>query len=156
MRKRYFRYLTHLSAWKANNIHNGQYELKVRKTAKIRKRYNQIPHLTQETTWESNKYTINITNKSQEVSRFPVGVHKAAMNRRKSMRNTRHKKHKLSTKKYRFGTVSKNILLEGLNQFHGANLALNSNVDQDTIGKRTKDKQTQHTRQPRGQPFPSS
>ena len=24
-------------------------------------------------------------------------------------------------KKYRIGTVSKNILLEGLNQFHGAN-----------------------------------
>ena len=35
-------------------------------------------------------------------------------------------------KKYRLGTVSKNILLEGLNQFHGANLALSSDVDQDT------------------------
>ena len=34
-------------------------------------------------------------------------------------------------KKYRLGTVSKIILLEGLNQFHGANLALNSDVDQD-------------------------
>ena len=34
--------------------------LKVRKTAKIRKRYNQVPHLTQGTTWESNKNTINI------------------------------------------------------------------------------------------------
>ena len=34
--------------------------LKVRKTAKIRKRYNQVPHLTQDTTWESNKNTINI------------------------------------------------------------------------------------------------
>ena len=33
--------------------------------AKIRKRYNQVPHLTQDTTWESNKNTINITNKSQ-------------------------------------------------------------------------------------------
>ena len=31
--------------------------------------------------------------------------------------------------------VSKNILLEGLNQFHGANLALNSGVDQDTFGE---------------------
>ena len=28
--------------------------------------------------------------------------------------------------------VSKNILLEGLNQFHSANLTLNSDVDQDT------------------------
>ena len=56
--------------------------MKVRKTAKIRKRYNQVPHLTQDTTWESNKNTINITNKSQEASPFPAGDHKAAMNRR--------------------------------------------------------------------------
>ena len=41
-------------------------------------------------------------------------------------------------KKYRLGTVSKDILLEGfnqlegLNQFHGANLTLSSDVDQDT------------------------
>ena len=34
-------------------------------------------------------------------------------------------------KKYRLGTVSKNILLEGLNKFHGANLALNSDVVED-------------------------
>ena len=65
---------------------------KVRKTAKIRKRYNQVPHLTQDTTWESNKNTINITNKSQEASPFSAGDHKAAMNRRESMRNTRNKK----------------------------------------------------------------
>ena len=67
---------------------------KVRKTAKIRKRYNQVPHLTKNTTWESNKNTINIINKSQEVSPFPAGDHKAAMNRQESMRNTRHKKRK--------------------------------------------------------------
>ena len=41
-------------------------------------------------------------------------------------------------KKYRLGTVSKNILLEGSNQFNDAKLALNSNVDQDTFGKVTK------------------
>ena len=35
-------------------------------------------------------------------------------------------------KKYRLGTVSKNILLEGFNRFHGANLTLSSDVDQDT------------------------
>ena len=34
--------------------------------------------------------------------------------------------------------VSKNILLEGLNQFHGTNLALISDVDQDNFGKVTK------------------
>ena len=35
--------------------------------------------------------TINITNKGQEVSPFPAGDHKAAMNRRESIRNTRYK-----------------------------------------------------------------
>ena len=35
-------------------------------------------------------------------------------------------------KKYRLGTVSKNILLEGLNRSHCANLTLSSDVDQDT------------------------
>ena len=33
-----------------------QYESK--KGAKIRKRYNQVPHLTQDTKWESNNHTI--------------------------------------------------------------------------------------------------
>ena len=68
--------------------------LKVRKAAKIRNRYNQVPHLTPVTTWESDKNTIRHQNKSQEVSPFPAGDHKAAMNRRESMRNTRHKQHK--------------------------------------------------------------
>ena len=65
--------------------------VKVRKTARMRNRYNQVPHLSQDTKWESNKITINITNKSQEVSTFPSGDDKAAMNRRESMTNTRHK-----------------------------------------------------------------
>ena len=34
-------------------------------------------------------------------------------------------------KKYNLGTVSKYILLEGLNRFHGAYLTLSSDVDQD-------------------------
>ena len=64
---------------------------KVKKTARIRNRYNQVPHLSKDTKCESNKITINITNKSQEVSPFPAGDHKAAMNRRESMKNKRHK-----------------------------------------------------------------
>ena len=84
-------------------------KIKVRNTAKIRKRYNQVPHPTQDTTWESNINTINITNKSQEVSPFLTGDHKAAMNRRESMRNTRHKNTNDPQKKYCLGTVSKNI-----------------------------------------------
>ena len=77
--------------------------------------------------------TINITNESKEVSPFPAGDHKAAMNRRKSKRNTRHKNTNDPQKKYRIGTVSKNFLLEDLNRFHGANLTLSSDVDQDTV-----------------------
>ena len=64
---------------------------KVRKTARIMNQYNQVPHLSQGTKWENNKITMNITNKSQEVSPFPSGDRKAAMNRRESMTNTRHK-----------------------------------------------------------------
>ena len=106
--------------------------VKVRKTAKFRKGYTQVPHLTQDTTWESNKNTINITNKSQEVSPFPAGDLKAAMNRGESRRNTGHKNKNGPQKKLRLGTVSKNILLEGLDRFHGANLTLSSDVNQDT------------------------
>ena len=41
---------------------------------------------------QSNKITMNVTNKSKEVSHFLADDHKAAMNRRESMRNTKHKK----------------------------------------------------------------
>ena len=56
------------------------------------------------------------------------------MNRRENMRNPRHKKTNDPQKKYRLWTVSKNILLEGLNRFQGANLTptCSSDVDQDT------------------------
>ena len=53
-------------------------------------------------------------------------------NAKKKMRNTRHKNTNDPQKKYHLGTVSKNILLEGLNRFHGASLTLSSDVDQDT------------------------
>ena len=39
-------------------------KVKVEKKANIRNRYNQVPHLTQETVWESDKYTIKRTVKS--------------------------------------------------------------------------------------------
>ena len=57
------------------------------------------------------------------------------MNRRESMRNTRHKNTNDPQNMYRIGTVSNNILPEGLNQFHGANLTLDSDVDQGTFWK---------------------
>ena len=50
-------------------------------------------------------------------------------------------------KKYHLGTVSKNFELAGLIQFHGANLALNSDADQDTFWKVTKHNKPQHKRQ---------
>ena len=101
--------------------------LKVRKEAEIRKRYNQVPHLTQDTTGESNKIQKHITNKSQEVSPFPAGDHKAAMNRRKTMRNTRHKNTFDPQKSTPFERSVKYILLEGFKWFQGTNLTFSSN-----------------------------
>ena len=108
---------------------------KVRKTAMIRKQYNQVPHLTWYITCESNTSTINITNKSHKASTFSAGDLKAEMNRRDIVRNIRHKNTNDLQKKYRLETVSKTILLESLNQFHGANLAFNSDMDYDIFGK---------------------
>ena len=69
---------------------------------------------------------MNITNKSQEVSPFPAGGHKAAMNRRESMINTRHKSTNGPQKKYR---------LEGLNRFHSVNLTLDAGIKRWTHSK---------------------
>ena len=66
----------------------------------IRNQCNQVPHLSQDTKRESNTITKDFTNKSQEVSPFPAGEHKAAMNRRESMTSD-------PQKKYRLGTVNK-------------------------------------------------
>ena len=46
----------------------------VRKKAKNKTRYNQAQHLTQDTTWESDKNTIkHHIQESQDVSPFPAG-----------------------------------------------------------------------------------
>ena len=52
----------------------------VSKEAKIRNRFNQVTHLTQDTKWESDKNTLkhNI-QESQVANLFPAGNHKAAM-----------------------------------------------------------------------------
>ena len=55
---------------------------KVRKRAKIRNRYNQAPHLTQDTNGKVTTSQLDITNESQEVSPFPAGDHKASIKRR--------------------------------------------------------------------------
>ena len=65
---------------------------KVSKTAKIRNRYNQLLHLTQDTIWESDNNTRkHNVQESQDVSPFPACDHKAAMNRQESMTNTKYK-----------------------------------------------------------------
>ena len=54
--------------------------MKVRNRAKIRNRYNQAPHLTQNTNGKVTTSQLGITNESQEVSPFPADDHKAPIN----------------------------------------------------------------------------
>ena len=46
--------------------------LKVSKGAKIKNRYNQVPHLTQDTNGKVTNSQIDSTNEFQEVSPFPA------------------------------------------------------------------------------------
>ena len=61
--------------------------IKVSKGAKIRNRYNQVPHLTKDTNGKVTNSQLDTTNESQEVSPFQAGDHKAHINRR----SQRHK-----------------------------------------------------------------
>ena len=47
-----------------------------------RNRYNQAPHLTQNTNGKVTTSQLTITNESQEVSPFPAGDHKASITKR--------------------------------------------------------------------------
>ena len=103
--------------------------LKVRKRANIRNRCNQVPHLTQDITWESDKHTIgDLKRETKYQPCFPAGDHKTSINRR--ARN--HNKHKTEIPQMIHKRSVKTILLEGFNRFHGANLTFISGVDQDT------------------------
>ena len=89
---------------------SGPEVVEVSKGAKIRNRYNQVPHLTQDTNGKVTNSQFDTTNESQEVSPFPEGDHKAHINRHthKDIANTRQNKNiKDPQKKYRLGTVSK-------------------------------------------------
>ena len=46
---------------------------KVRKRAMVTNRYNQVPHLTQDTNGKVTTSQLDITNESQEVSPLPAG-----------------------------------------------------------------------------------
>ena len=81
----------------------------VSKGAKIRTRYNQVPHLTEDTNGKVTNSQLDATNESQEVSPFPAGDHKAHINRR-VQRHCKHKteqKHKRSIKEVPPWNVSK-------------------------------------------------
>ena len=71
----------------SRNTSNG---IKVSKGSKIRNRYNQVTHLTQDTKEKVTNSQFDTTNESQEISPFPAGDHKAHINRRAQ----RHSKHK--------------------------------------------------------------
>ena len=64
--------------------------LKVRKGAKIRNRYNQVPHMAEDTNGKVTNLQLDTTNESQEVSPIQAGDHKAHINKRLQ----RHSKHK--------------------------------------------------------------
>ena len=73
--------------------------MKVGKRAKIRNRYNQAPHLTQDTNGKATTSQLDITNESKEVSPFPAGDQKAPKKKhaQKSITKTRQKQHKWYT-----------------------------------------------------------
>ena len=72
--------------------------IKVSRGANIRNRYNQVPHLTQDTNGKVTNSQLDITNDSQEVSTFQAGDHKAHINRC-ALRHNKHKtEEKISTK----------------------------------------------------------
>ena len=64
---------------------------KVSKGAKIRNRYNPVPHLTQDTDRKVTNSQLDTTNESQEVSPFPAGDHRAHINRG-AQRNSKNKR----------------------------------------------------------------
>ena len=99
----------------AKNNYSYVTSKKVSKGAKIRNRYNQVQHLTQDTNGIVINLQLDTTNESQEVSPFPAGDHKAHINRR-VQRHSKHKteqKHIRSTKEVPPWNGQLNILLEG-------------------------------------------
>ena len=80
--------------------------IKVREGAKIRNRYNQVLHLTNDTNGKVTNSQLDTTDESQEVSCFPAGDHKHILtDAHKGIANIRKKNIKYPHKKYRLGTV---------------------------------------------------
>ena len=83
--------------------------IKVSKGAKIRIRFNQVPHLNPDINGKVTNSLLDTTNESQEVSPFQSGDHKAQIKRtRTKAEQTQDRKNiQDPQKKYRLGTVSK-------------------------------------------------
>ena len=93
---------------------------KIRKMAKIRNRYNQEPHMTQDTNGKVTTSSIDITRAKRSALSEQVttkhqqtDVHESITKQDRNNINDPQQKHRL-------GMVNKNVLLEGLNRFNGA------------------------------------
>ena len=98
----------------------------VRKRKTIRNRYNQAPHLTQDTNGKVTTSQLDITKKGQDFSPFPAGDHNASINRRARKHNKKLDRNNIydPQKKHCLRTVSKTILLEVLNRKAKNNLRM--------------------------------
>ena len=81
------------------------HSIKVSKGAKIRNRYNQVPHLTQDTNAKVTNSQLYTTNEGQEVSPFQAGDHKAQINRRAQG----HNKHKTEKNNKRSTALERSV-----------------------------------------------
>ena len=95
--------------------------VKVRKRARIRTRYNQAPHMTQDTKGKVTTSHLEITTRAK----------RSAFSKQVTTRHQQTDVHESITKQDRnnindpqkkqcLGTFSENILLQGLNLFNGA------------------------------------
>ena len=83
---------------------------KVRKRAKIRNRYNQAPHLTQDTNRKVTTSQLDTTNESQEVSPFPAGDHQASINRGARKHNKKQDRNNINQPFHQNGLIFEKIM----------------------------------------------
>ena len=76
-----FSYTRQLSRCSRHGFRPSGKIIKISKGAKIRSRYNQVPHPTEDTNGKVTNSQLDTTNERQEVSPFPEGDHKAQINR---------------------------------------------------------------------------
>ena len=92
----YFPRIVQVARYFTSKIIYSQFlkNIKVGKRAKIRNRYNQATHLTQDTNGKGTTSKLDITNESQVVSPFPAGDHKASTDVHESI--TKQERHKIN------------------------------------------------------------